>query len=124
MSEYHDKAVKPFKERKIGHPEADIQKAVVIKLEFQSWYVRVMHASAKNAGWPDLFACHKRYGQRWIEIKLPKMQGSKFTVAQFEDFPKFCANGSGVWILTGDSDYEINKLFSTPNWYQYLEIMR
>lgn len=47
------------------------------------------------------------------------MVGSRFTPAQVEKFPMYCANGSGVWILTGDSETEYKKLFSAPNWWQY-----
>jgi len=59
-----------------------------------------------------------------VEIKLPEGKGSKFTSAQLEDFPKICANGSGVWILTAPTEDEYAKLFKKFNWYVYLEILK
>lgn len=102
-------------------PEAKIQKAIMNKLRMLGWFVRATHGNMYQSGFPDLFACHSRYGQRWIEVKLPDMKGSKFTPAQVENFPKFSANGSPIWIITGDSDYEMEKLFKPENWYQYLK---
>lgn len=105
-------------------PEDTIRDAIKDKLTLLGWYVKQTHGNMYSEGWPDLFACHSSYGQRWIEVKLPNMKGSKFTPAQVRDFPKFCANGSGVWILTGTSDSEIDKLFKPPNWWQYTSIMK
>ena len=105
-------------------PEAKIQKKLIETLTLLGWYVRPTHGNAYSEGWPDLFACHASYGQRWIEVKLPDMKGSKFTPAQVRDFPKFCANGSGIWILTGDSEREIDKLFKPNNWYLYLAVLK
>jgi len=106
------------------NPEAKIQQAIRDKLTLLGWYVKPTHGNAYSEGWPDLFACHSSYGQRWIEVKLPDMKGSKFTPAQLRDFPKFIAHGSGVWILTGDSEEEIEKLFQPPNWWQYTSIWK
>lgn len=113
---------KQFKSR--VKPEHVVQNQVVKMLRGHGWFVKETHGNMFQSGFPDLFACHSKWGQRWIEIKLPNMKGSKFTAAQLEDFPKLCANGSGVWILTGDSDYEYQKLFKQPNWYTYLDIWR
>lgn len=103
-------------------PEAKLQDEIIKMLRYKGWFVKSTHGNLYSVGWPDLFACHSRYGQRWIEIKLPK--GSTFTPAQLEDFPKFCANGSGVWILIGATDDEYKKLFEPYNWYKYLELLR
>jgi len=118
--------MKPFSARRVSksRPEAKIQQAVINMLRIKGWYVKPTHGNMYQSGFPDLFACHSRYGQRWIEVKLPGGKGSKFTNAQMEDFPKFCANGSGVWVLTGVSDEEYEKLFKPPNWYQYLELWK
>jgi hypothetical protein len=89
-------------------------------LLIKGWYVKSTHGNMYQSGFPDLFACHSRYGQRWVECKLPEGKGSRFTDAQMEDFPKLCANGSGVWIITAATDFEYQKLFRPPNWYQYL----
>lgn len=82
------------------------------------------HGNMYQWGFPDLFACHFRYGSRWIEVKLPEMKGSRFTPAQQENFPKMCANGAGVWVLTGDSDREFDKLMAPCNWTHYLPIWK
>jgi len=100
-------------------PELKIQNKIRDTLTLLGWYVLRTHGNQYSAGWPDLFACHSMYGQRWVEVKLPDMQGSRFTPAQMDVFPKLCANGSGVWILTGHSESEIDKLMKPPNWWQY-----
>lgn len=105
-------------------PEAIIQETIKTMLTLKGWYVMVTHGNTYQSGFPDLFACHSVYGQRWIEVKKPKFKGSKFTPAQLECFPKICANGSGVWILTSNSDEEYNKLFKPRNWWMYLESFR
>lgn len=101
-------------------PERKIQDAVIKMLRVKGWYVMQTHGNMYQCGFPDLFACHSKYGQRWIEIKKPNMVGSKFTPAQLEHFPKLVANGSGVWILVAATETEYEKLFSRPNWWSYL----
>ena len=105
-------------------PERKIQDAIKDLLAIKGWYVMETHGNMYQSGFPDLFACHSKYGQRWIEVKLPSMRGSKFTPAQLECFPKLTANGSGVWILTGDSEEEYAKLFKRNNWWQYLSAFK
>jgi len=100
-------------------PEAKIQAAIIMYLRNLGWHVMETHGNMYQSGFPDLFACHYRYGQRWVEVKNPKSY--KFTPAQLEHFPKICANGSGVWILIAATDDEYAKLFEAPNWYQYLD---
>lgn len=117
--------MKPLKPRNhLKGPEAEVQAEIIEYLRNLGWFVKATHGNAYSAGWPDLFACHRRYGHRWIEVKLPGFKGSKYTKAQIRDFPKFCENGSGVWVLTGASEEEYNKLFEPPNWYQYLPVFR
>lgn len=114
----------PFKATKRRSPEAKVQNSISNMLTLKGWYVRATHGSMYQCGFPDLFACHSSYGHRWIEVKLPRMKGSKFTPAQLDQFPKMCANGSGVWVLVNDSEDEYLKLFKKFNWYTYLEIMK
>ncbi len=116
--------MEPLKPRCSGDqgPEAKIQKAIIKMLKQKGWYVKRMAASAYMFGVPDLFACHRVFGHRWIEVKLPGMKGSKFTAAQLIDFPLICSHGSGVWILTGDTQREYEKLKAGPNWYHYLKL--
>lgn len=87
-------------------------------LLLKGWLVRVMKASETLYGFPDLFASHHKYGMRWIEVKLPEMKGSSFTPAQLEWFPKMVAHGSPIWILTGATEVEYNKLFKPQNFTQ------
>lgn len=103
-----------------GGPEHKIQESIINKLRSLEWFVRVLHGNTFQSGMPDLFACHRRYGIRLIEVKLPEMKGSRFQASQIETFPLLCANGCGVWVLTGDSDSEYQKLFKKCNWHHYL----
>ena len=100
-------------------PEKIIQIAIVKKLRLLGWFVKETHGNLYQSGFPDLYACHKEYGPRWVEVKNPKKY--RFTPAQLRDFPLFTANGADIWVLVSDSDYEINKLFKSANWYQYLK---
>jgi len=109
------------KETRKGGPEGRIQEDIIIMLRAKEWFVKPTHGNMYQSGMPDLFVCHRRYGQRWVEVKCPT--GSSFTPAQLEDFPLFCANGSGVWILVAATEAEYDKLFKSPNWYQYLPMM-
>ena len=115
--------MRPHRPKRYGKkgPEAKVQNAIIDFLRARKWHVMVTHGNMYQSGFPDLFCCHSTYGQRWVEVKLPKMKGSKFTPAQLEEFPKICANGSGVWIMTEATDTEYEKLFKKPNWYQYLD---
>lgn len=110
-----------LKVKKKRGPEYHIQEAIKKKLRYLGWFVKQTHGNMFQSGFPDLFCCHSKYGIRWVEVKLPNMKGSRFTGAQLETFPKMCANGAGVWVLTGDDDTEINKLFRPANWHTYLK---
>lgn len=106
---------------KRSKPEAKIQKALVEFLTLRGWYVMETHGNMYQEGFPDIYATHSRYGPRWIEVKLPEMKGSKFTNAQLEHFPKLCANGTRIWILTAATEAEYQKLFKRYNFdYYYL----
>jgi len=105
-------------------PEWIIQEKIMKMLRLKGWWVKRIHGNMYQGGLPDLYASHRVYGVRWIEVKLPSMKGSKFTRAQLETFPEMCKNGSGVWVLTGDSKEEYKKLFSKHNWWSYCKIWR
>jgi len=107
--------------RKDG-PEAKIQYEVIAFLRNEGWFVKETQGNMYMSGWPDIFACHSTYGLRWIEIKLPNMEGSRFTAAQLEDFPKFCANGAGVWIMTAATHHEYSVLFGPANWFSFIKL--
>ena len=112
-------AFTPRRHGKAG-PEAKIQSDIITFLRDREWFVRHLHGNAYQSGFPDLWCCHVRYGHRWVEVKLPGMIGSRFTAAQLEVFPKLCANGSGVWVITGATESEYKKLWKKSNWWAYL----
>jgi hypothetical protein len=116
--------MKPLKLHSKSRPEDRIQKAVRDMLTIKGWYVVRIIGNKFQSGLPDLYATHYMYGSRWIEIKLPGMKGSKFTPAQQERFPKLCANGSGVWIITAATEDEYKKLFKKYNWWHYLDSVK
>jgi hypothetical protein len=103
-------------------PERKIQNDIKTYLRAREWFVMEMHGNAFQFGVPDLFASHHKYGHRWIEVKNPGQY--KFTAAQLEYFPQFCAHGSGIWIMVAATHAEYQKLFTTPNWHLYLGTMK
>ena len=109
--------MKPKKIKTKRGPEKIIQIAIVKKLRLLGWFVKETHGNLYQSGFPDIYATHKEYGSRWIEVKNPKRY--KFTPAQLRDFPLFTANGADIWVLGGAN--EIGKLFKPANWYQYLK---
>lgn len=111
--------MKPLPLKK-GNPEALIQKDLTVFLEQRSWLVRVMHGNLFQSGVPDLYICHKVYGARWVEVKLPGMIGSKFTKAQVIEFPKFISHGSPIWILTGADKKNYDALFEPSNLWKFM----
>lgn len=100
-------------------PEAKIQHALIKFLEDRGWFVRVIHGNMYQSGLPDLFACQRKYGTRWIEVKNPLSY--KFQPSQLITFPRMMAEGVGVWILTAATQTEYDKLFKGANWYWYLD---
>lgn len=99
-------------------PERIIQDALKDFLEKRGWFVVETHGNMYQVGLPDLWITHKRYGQRWVEVKNPVQYC--FTPAQLRMFPKYRENGAGIWILVAATEYEYEKLFKPPNWGEYL----
>lgn len=106
-----------FKAKSRKGPEAIIQEAIVKKLRSLEWYVMETHGNAFQMGFPDLYATHAKWGMRWIEVKNPASHS--FTQAQMICFPLLAAHGTPIWILVGDDDSEIVKLFHPQNWEYY-----
>lgn len=102
--------------------ERQIQDRIMAYLKARDWFVKETHGNMFQSGFPDLYATHNMYGQRWIEVKRPYPNYS-FTPAQMENFPKFTAFGSGIWILTEANDEEYAKLFKAHNWYGYVILL-
>lgn len=99
--------------------ESDIQTKFVKRLTLGGWYCLRTHGNAYQAGFPDLYVAHKRYGTRWIEIK--KIVGSRFTQSQIDVFTAFSSKDIGVWVITGYTEYEERKLFASANWHTFLK---
>jgi hypothetical protein len=97
-------------------PEADIQRAVIEALEKDGWFVKVIHCDMYQVGLPDILACKRGEGIRWVEIKNPKHY--RFTAGQFETFPRLAAEGVGVWILTSSDQLEL--LNGPANWWEFM----
>ena len=115
--------MKQFQPKRYGAagPEATIQRDITTMLLNKGWYVVRVPGSKLLSGMPDLFATSSKYGQRLIEIKLPNMEGSRFTPAQLDRFPKLAANGSGVWVLTAATEYEYDLLFRAQNYWAFIK---
>jgi hypothetical protein len=102
--------------------EARIQADIIRFLRQREWYVKETHGNMYQSGFPDLYCSHSMYGIRWIEVKKPK--GYCFTPAQMDNFPKMCANGSGVWIMTEASESQYRFVLTKPcNWHLYVQLM-
>ena len=99
-------------------PEAKIQSEIEFALRGREWYVKSTHGNMYQSGFPDIYAYHKKHGQRWIEVKYKEHY--VFTPAQLENFPMMSAFGIGIWILVSADQNELQKLFQPPNWHLYL----
>lgn len=123
--------------RPVKGPEAKIQADIIKFLEDRKWYVLNTHGNMYQRGFPDLYACRRRYKYgvptegvyyadaplvRWIEVKNP--ESYSFTPAQLECFPKLMAEGAGVWVMLGATEIEYAKLFQPPNWVSYLSVAK
>ena len=87
-------------------------------MKTRDWLIKKTHGNEFSIGWPDLYCAHKRYGQRWIECKVPQrgyLEGS-----QIEFFRELAAVGVGVWIITAANEEQYNLLFGQPNWFWFL----
>lgn len=103
-------------------PERKIQDNLINFLKIRDWLVMETHGNMYQRGFPDLYCAHAQYKQRWIEVKVDGAYS--FTPAQLEYFPKLTSCGVGIWILTAATEDEYKKLFSPPNWWQYLDAMK
>lgn len=88
-----------------GKPERVIQNAIIKMLRIHEWYVMETHGNMYQQGFPDLYATHSRYRQRWIEVKNPKKY--KFTPAQLECFPKLTAHVTPIWPSIGQDNLSL-----------------
>ena len=90
-------------------------------LEMKGWWVKSTHGNIYQSGFPDLFATHRHYGPRWIEVKRPGRRGKRvFEPSQLKAFKEMTENGTGVWVLTGYEEADYMNLFRPYNWTHYL----
>ena len=107
--------MEPVKIRAKHGPEWKIQRDFIAFLEARHWHVERMIGNMMQFGIPDIWATHKKYGPRWIDLKNP--DSYEFTMRQIQKWPVWEAHGGRIWIITGNRDYE--KLFGPPNWRDY-----
>jgi hypothetical protein len=98
-------------------PEWAIQRDLMRFLRERGWLVERTHGNLFQQGFPDLYVSHKEFGQRWIDVKNPVSY--RYTKAQCQKWPIWHSFGIGIWIITGATEEEYDKLFSTPNWKDY-----
>ncbi len=103
-------------------PETILQGKIVNFLKIRDWSVFPTHGSMYQYGFPDLYCIHRRYGTRWIEVKMPDKYS--FTPAQMDTFPEFTSKGVGIWILNAATETQYKWLFKPPNWHMFLSIMK
>lgn len=101
-------------------PEYFVRQAVTKMLEDRGWVVKIVHGSMYQEGFPDLYCTHAKYGPRWVEVKLPNMDGSRWTKAQLREFPRLSSNGTPIWVLVSGAESEYKKLFEPENWMEYM----
>jgi hypothetical protein len=107
--------LEPVNIRPAHGPEWKIQKDFIKFLKERRWHVERMVGNMMQKGIPDIYIAHLKHGQRWVDLKNPTSYD--FTRAQIQKWPVWDAKGIGIWIITGDHDYE--KLFEPPNWHEY-----
>lgn len=111
------KQPKPFKPRAAHGPEYYIRADIIRLLKLRGWSTYITHGNQYQQGFPDIYALHPRYGQRWIDAKNPDQY--TFTSAQKVMWPEWDALGMGVWIMVAGSQAEYEKLMGKPNWRDY-----
>lgn len=98
-------------------PEWHIQKKLIAYMRDRDWMVERLIGNALQTGIPDLYCRHRKWGERWIDVK--NSERYSFTKAQRIKWPIWEHFNCGIWILTGATQEEYAKLFQPPNWRQY-----
>lgn len=118
--------MEPFEPRAAHGPEFYIQNRWVEFLEAKKWHVERLIGNAFQSGIPDLLLAHKKYGQRWVDIKV--YDKYSLTKAQRAKWPIWESFGVGIWILGAKSPEDCTKahmirehdiLFRPPNWREF-----
>ncbi len=103
-----------IRERKL---ESKIQRELAEYLRVRGWHVERMLANAYQTGIPDLYAFHKKWSSRWIEVK--RAEDYSFTRAQRRKWPEWEKAGIPIWILTAATQEQYDLLFKQPNWREF-----
>ena len=103
--------------RETHGPEWKIQRKFIRFLRARKWLVEVSNGNMFQVGWPDLYMSHKRFGQRWVDVKNPASY--VFTKDQKIKWPEWEKYGVGIWIVIAPTEEEYDKLFKPPNWRKY-----
>ncbi len=106
--------------RKKHGPEWHIQQQIIKYLQKRGWFVKIITASLYLSGMPDLYASHRVYGPKWIEVKVENKW--KFTIAQKENFPQLLGCGTNIWIMFAADKNNYDLLFRPCNCPYYLAI--
>lgn len=109
--------MEPKKFRNKHGPEYHIQANFIKYLKARGWHVERLIGNALQVGIPDIYAMHPKHGTRWIDLKNPL--DYEYTRAQRYKWPIWQKYGCGIWIITGSTDEEYDKLFHPPNWKTY-----
>lgn len=117
----------PIKLRAKHGAEYHIQNKFVEFLELRDWHVERMVMGHLMSGIPDILIGHKKYGMRFIDIKVHGAYS--FTKSQKHLWPIWEEYGMGIWILGARSKKECTTehmieeynrvLFSPPNWRDF-----
>lgn len=100
--------------------EKDIEHALRALMKSKGWYTLKMHGGMFQSRLPDLYCMHRTYGTRWIELKMPST--GKLSHQQIKEFTLWWKYGTKVWILTGGTEKDYEKLFKPCNLQTYLEL--
>ena len=95
-------------------PEHQASNTLVNYMRGRGWGIWKIGGGRFTVGWPDFYAFHPEYGERWIEMKTPT---GKLRASQIKRFINMSKHGVRIWVLTSYEQYM--KLFQTPNWRQY-----
>jgi len=98
-------------------PEVQIQRELVAFLKARGWHVERLFADAFQNGFPDLYCYHKKWHERWIEVKRPDRY--TFTLRQRQKWPVWESFGIGIWVLTAATQEQYDLLFKPPNWREF-----
>ncbi len=105
--------------RRTAHgPEWFIREDLEEFLTARRWMVEKTHGNLYQQGLPDLFIAHRKYGERWIDVKQPGGNYT-FTNAQKQKWPVWESFRVGIWILVAATQAEYDKLFQPPNWRDF-----